>query len=1212
MYLKSIELVGFKSFAERTKLTFEPGMTAIVGPNGCGKSNVSDAVRWVLGEQSAKALRGSKMEDVIFNGTDSHKPLSMAEVSMCLAGCEGTLGTEYDEVVITRRVLRSGEGQYFINKTPCRLKDIQRLFMDTGIGTNSYSLMEQGRIDLILSSRPEDRRAVFEEASGITKFKADKKEAIRKLEQTEANLLRLSDIIREVKRRIISLQRQAGKARRYKSLQDELRGLDIYLSRERIGTLTDEVSSLESRLASIVEQDEALRADIRDTEARTLQHRTDLNRIEEEISQAMDAASRAESERNRMQHVMNMNEDRIRELADLSERDNKDANEAQDRLQDQERRLQDLNQRIEQATAERDAAEQDLASSSQRLAELDQAVEDTRSLLNRLRSDSMDLESRSARLQNELSDLDAEERSNVIRRERLAAELGEAKRSVEKFQQRQAHTEGQMQTLKQEVAQREQQVHAVASERNDAQTRLAAVQDQLHEIETRFAARQAQTDLVAESDQQAEGLPGGARALLSSEGDLAPHRQAVLGMLADHVQAAPGYQKALEAAVRPWLDALVISNDASVRDILRALESRATGAARILAVDTSSAGIPAQADGDLLIRHVQCTEQGRAVAERLLRGVLVVEQLTDIPSPLPEGTTWVTKSGSVIRSDGSSEYWTPEQAETNPFSRRHMLDAWKRELGDLDHEKRRLLTERDHLRARLQELEGRLDAARHDLEESRRALALCEGEFQVKAEEAGQAAERQETVAFELNLVNEQQQSGGDRRSAILTDLDAVRKRHEEVRAEINTRTDEIRVSEQQRSEWLSAVTEKRVRAAEAKQTSGHLLNQRESLESRVRELQSLIDERRHGLSNYQDRINHLRQEMNDAAQRIQPLEEEAARYHQSLSDARKRREGMLAALTSFERALQEKRTASDDLRSRKSQIDVELAEQRMRRQNIIERIAQDYHITTEQMINEPDPQWPEGQVPDRDAVETQVAEIRAKLESMGPVNLVAIEEHEELEERMKFLTHQHDDLVSAKQQLMDMIRRINGTTTEMFTRTFDQVNVNFQEMFKKLFGGGSAKLVLVDDEDVLESGIEIIARPPGKKLQTVSLLSGGERTMTAVALLFSLYMVKPSPFCVLDELDAALDDSNIGRFVSMLKGFLDDSQFIVITHNRQTIEAADVLYGVTMEKHGVSKIVSVRFSRHAAEAQHAFQKPEPPPPAETPPEPAPVAPTAG
>ncbi len=1203
MYLKSLELVGFKSFAERTRLEFEPGMTAIVGPNGCGKSNISDAIRWVLGEQSAKALRGAKMEDCIFNGTETHKPLSMAEVSITLADCEKALGTEFNEVTITRRVFRTGEGEYFINKTPCRLKDIQRLFMDTGIGTNSYSLMEQGRIDQILSSRPEDRREVFEEASGITKFKTDKKEAIRKLEHTEANLIRLADIIREVRRQIISLQRQAGKARRYKELREKLRGYDIYATRERLNLFSQEIGTLESRLSSVTEQEEAVRADVDRNEQQAAQTRAELNAFEKEISDAMEAAVQARNELDRARETIGINQDRIRELKDLSERDTRDCEEARNRLDQHRVSLQELLAQLKDIIAARDLAEKDLQGQNEQLVKLDAELDQSRKGLHELGTESVDLESRFSKLQNELYTLDAQERTSAIRKERLAAEQAELQRSVETYAARQSEMDKNLQSLRDEVDAVARRIKDLTARRGNKAQAISDIQKEKSDLQARIAARKAQIELLSRNDAKAEGFPGGARALLDAESGLEVNRAVILGSLAEHIQAEPAYRTAVEAALRAWLDAVVISDDAFAMEILQALQARADGAARMVSL-RCRAPAPAtfiEGPGSRLIDHIQCPDEIRPLIERLLHNVRVVDQLVEIPLPLRPEAVYVSRTGAVIRGSGSFELWMPGAGEVNPVARQHTLIEWSQELATLENQRDELDRNLSVLLSDEQTFNESIEQARFQLEENQKKLSQSEGENHIISQGAAQARERSETVTWELSALKEQQASGGDRRSSIHEEMENIRTRQADVRSAIHSRTESLHALEQARAERAAEVTEHRVRFAERRQEVEHISTRKEPLEARIKELESLIANRSDGILSYQTRIQELETAIRNTESKLQPLQDEATRLSEQLETARRRRSEKAAALAGCDAILHEKRSMLDDIRNRKSQIDVELAEQRIRRQNLVDRISAEYRVTPEQMAAEPEPVWENDQKLDRDALETVIAEIRAKIEAMGPVNLVAIEEHRELEERFTFLSRQQDDLVNAKTQLMELIRKINKTTTEMFFQTFQQVNTNFQDMFKKLFGGGSAKLVLVNEEDVLESGIEIIARPPGKKLQTVSLLSGGERTMTAVALLFSLYMVKPSPFCMLDELDAALDESNINRFIKVLQGFLESSQFVVITHNRQTIAAAECLYGVTMEQNGVSKIVSVKFSQHEKKDNAPAKEPEPAPVTETP-----------
>ncbi len=1199
MYLKSLEMVGFKSFADKTTLQFEPGMTAIVGPNGCGKSNVADAIRWVLGEQSAKAMRGANMTDVIFNGTDTVKPHGMAEVSMTLANCEQALGLDYNEVTITRRVFRSGEGQYFINKAPCRLKDIQRLFMDTGIGTNSYSLMEQGRIDRILSSRPDDRREVFEEASGITKFKADKKEAIRKLDQTEANLLRLADILREVKRQIISLQRQAGKARRFQELQGQLRSLDLFAARERVTSLDQEIATLQARIASIVEQDEAVRQDLESVEKQNAETRATSAAVEKEINDAMEAAVRARTELERIQETMRHNQERILEMQALSERDTRDATEARSRLDQHQQSLMEQQAEMEKAKAQRETVERDLTTHAQRLNNCEQTLAEANKLIHRLRTEQLESETRVAQLQNELAQLDAEERTNMIRRERLAAEHGELQRTLQLFQERKQDLEARLKDLAEQAAQAQRSREALTGQKSNKTQAIADLKQKIADLRSRMAARQAQVDLLKASQTQREGFSAGARWVLAPTSALPVEREAILGPLAELLRAEPEYQLALEAILRPWTDAVVVRDAQTALALLAEFERNGKGAARFLfpAAGLARGSAPS---GDLLQNHVQCAEHIRPLLEDLLHNVAVADHASALSSKIPPHVVTVTRAGAVFRAGGAAEHWQRGDDQSNPLARQQMLDEWSRHINDLRGEVQAAEQALDSLQREETTLAATLADAGHALETARRNLALAEGEAQVITRDAGQAAERVETVAWEIQSLGQQNATSDERRKNIAANTDQQRNRQTEIRAAIAAKTEELREIEQAKAKAQSDVADLRVRFSESRLQVENIATRIERTHAHIQELESLIDERSRGVSTYQARIADLQKSIEDHTNRIKPSEEDLTRHEARLTDARATRAVLSASLASLDEELRQKRNALEDIRARKSQQDIELAQQQMRRTSLIERVTGEYRISAEQISDHPEPAWENGHKPDRDTLETMIAELRTKIEGMGPVNLVAIEEHRELEERLAFLTTQQTDLVNAKQQLMDLIREINKKTTEMFSATFDQVNKNFQEMFSKLFGGGSAKLVLVDEQDVLESGIEIIARPPGKKLQTVSLLSGGERTMTAVALLFALYLVKPSAFCMLDELDAALDEANIGRFVRTVQGFLEKSQFVVITHNRMTISAAQVLYGVTMAQQGISKIVSVKFNNQVAPAPDASTPSEQPTPTTT------------
>lgn len=1174
-------MLGFKSFANKTKLEFEPGMTAIVGPNGCGKSNIADAFRWVLGEQSAKSLRAGKMEDVIFNGTDARKPLGMAEVSISFVDCEKQLGTEFNEVTVTRRVFRSGEGQYFMNKTPCRLKDIQRLFMDTGIGTTSYSFMEQGRIDQILSSRPEDRREVFEEASGITKFKADKKEAIRKLDQTEANLIRLADVLREVKRQIGSLQRQAGKARRYKEMKDELRKLDLTVTRQRMKDSETIIRQLEGEVRTMADKIAAMHGEVEELEQNTAGLRAGLVQTERDIGAVLEAGVQARTRLDHARELIQVNRQRIDEYRQLSERDTKEIDATRGMIAEHRRQLEEYTQSLATSRSDRSQAEKDLQSANDLLASHQQQVESIRAQIQKMRIESVDLEAMHFKLQNEVVEIESRAREGVIRRERLAAEKGQLARTCAAYDQREKEVSAALQDLQGQLTSAADAMQTAEFDRAEKEKSLRETEQRCAEHQSLLAAKNAQIDMLTAAADTAEDFPGGARYLMDQAGRTAAGFEGVVGTLAASLDAEPGYGQAVEAALRPWFDAIVVKSADAARALVAAVASARQGSARLVPLSPADAAqlpkCPAQAVR--LADHVRCPEAIAGLVRMLLGRVFVVDSLDQVPAAPADGCAFVTRDGILVHGGGIAEYWMRDAHAGNPLSRRHLVAEAQSSAEELGVALAAHQQAAGRLRSEISSLDAMLKEHRATLDARKRSLAQKEGEHQVTAREAREARERLETVAWEHDNLSRQDVAGDTHRQGLVSKIGEIQAQRESNSAAIRDQTNALHNIETKNAELQTRATEARIRFVGLNQRAEHIEQQHATLESRIRELDSTVEGRTRGMRSYQEHVSGLTQAIETAESQLSSLQESVATTAARAESLKKDRETQTLELRDVELALAARRTSLEDMREQRNQRDLRLSETRMRLQNTIDRFTTDYRMTADQIKDEPDPVW-DGDPPSAESVETQAAELRTKLEAMGPVNLVAIEECSELEDRLAFLSAQETDLVNSKQQLIEMIKKINLTTSEMFRVTFERVNANFQVMFEKLFNGGTAKLVLVNEEDVLDCGIEIIARPPGKRLQNVSLLSGGERTMTAVALLFSIYMIKPSPFCLLDELDAALDESNIGRFVRILQEFLDQSQFVVITHNRQTIAAANILYGVTMPNKGISEIVSMRFAQ--------------------------------
>jgi chromosome segregation protein len=1187
VYLKQIELTGFKSFADKTRLQFEPGMIAIVGPNGCGKSNVSDAIRWVLGEQRPTALRCAKMPDVVFNGTDSRKPLGMAEVSITFADCDGILETEFNEVTVTRRVFRSGEGQYFINKTPCRLKDVHRLFMGTGIGTTSYSVMAQGQIDVILSSRPEDRRAVFEEAAGITKFKADRKEALRKIEQTEANLLRLADVIREVKRQIGTLQRQAGKAQKYKELRDELRGLDLFLTRRRLAALDIRIRELDTSIHALNEQWVSHQEFVAEAEAESSRIHGLIHETEERIADLTEQAAQADNRYIRAQEVIKVNEQRIAEYRAWAERDNREISETRTQIEQLRLQQESLAQKRLLLRQTEEVEQNALKEAQARFDAHRLQIEQTRGQLQQDRQKSVECERRTAQIQQELAAMEARQRELLMKRDRLAAEHGQVQETLAAAEHACAEVRARLDTHTAEVAAADERYETLDTERAAVTEELHALQTESARLQSEAAAKRAQLELLKDAGEIRDAYAPGSQLLLDPANPLGLEPQTVLGPLAEMFNAPPDLRLALEAALRAWLDAVIVRDAGAARRIFEMLLARGTpAAARIIAASVDGPGdrtdTPPPPPGPgltPLLDRVTVEKPFAGAARRLLGTVFLAESREAVPEAVPAGCSIVTRDGVIAHADGCAELWMPDSPVSSPLARKLLATETADQLTVLETTLRTTRTRQEQLAARSSELSLHLTQMRKTLDENRRRAAQAEGEHQSVSRDAERARARLDQVSRELNALTEQT-SGDEGICAARTDeldgLTATRARLLERIAENSTLLQE---REGVFGELSHALTECRIRVSSVSQQIEHAASQEEAVQTRMDELDRTLQGRNRGVMSYDESIGRLTQEIASLEANLDPMRITAETLHLKIEETRRERATRQRELEKTDATLTERRRALEAAREQRSRAEIDLAESRMRRQNHLDHIYNEYGLSPEELIAHADPAWPEGGPPPVPEIEARAASLTADIQALGPVNLVAIEEYKELEERYTFLKAQEEDLLKSKEQILELIAMINKKSGEMFQSTFDQANAHFDTMFTRLFNGGQAKLVLLENaEDPLECGIDIIARPPGKRPQSVTLLSGGERTMTAVSLLFAIFLIKPAPFCMLDELDAALDDSNIGRFVQTLKDFLKHSQFLIITHNQHTIAGSDIVYGVTQQEKGISKIVSMRL----------------------------------
>jgi chromosome segregation protein len=1229
MYLKNLTVLGFKSFADKTSLNFQPGVTAIVGPNGCGKSNVSDAIRWVLGEQSAKALRGGEMADVIFNGTDSRKPLGMAEVSLTIGGVDEeqlrAAGVEiaYNEVTVTRRVFRDGGSEYYINKTACRLKDIQQLFMGTGVGRTSYSIMAQGNITQILSSRPDDRRMIFEEAAGITKYKSQKKEALRKLEYTDQNLLRVADLVREVKRQIGSLQRQAGKARRYKQLSQELQHLDTQLARHQFDVFQSEIREREVAADQLRAEFEQTAADVMRREDEVLQLRERLSELEHEIAAMQQRGLELKNEADRHESRIHFNEQRLREFAEQNAKALSDISQAEER-----RTI--AQQEFETTAVALAASEEALATHRRQLEEKRRALQQVedglrqqQEALRQAQAEAFSAAQDLSRIRNEITALDFQKQGNVVRLEKLSAEKIQ-------LEEERVHSEIRLEEFAADV---EAQKLNVATQRGtveERQLRLRQIHEELTTLtqeQDRFLQQQAgkrsQLNVLEQLAADHEGFSAGSLAALKQS-------QHVLGSLADKIRVPDQFVTAIETALGHHLQLVLTEEPDSARQILADLSANKRGRASIapLAFTRTGSSAPGQeAGGADAAPQTQSFSSGpvelngaplaaievvdgdtavQPLLQRLLGLTRIVRNLEAATAAWNESNgslSYVTLEGELLSrhgvyTGGSNNGNGNGKAASSILGRKNQIAELQRALEQLQAQVAEVSRRKGALQSEQTELQASLQQAQSDLRQQEVAIATHEGEFNALKNALRLLHQKIDTVVYEIQSLAAQEKEGLEKRAGLASRAGELESREQQKQAEVAGFYNELESLRLQRDVANSGLTDSKVALATEEQMCASHRQQRFSLEQRVRELGQVIEARRSELGAFAGRREQAESEIEDSRRHIERLQHERELVNVQTAELQTQEQAQEAEIGSREELLRELRRRHSEIQQQRGTLEVELAQKNMSVQNLRERIQQKYHLNLDEVRGEcitityadegpakvhtltPEEMASAGAATDWDAVTRQVQDLQQRLDEMGPVNLVAIEEYEETEQRYQFLSKQHDDLVSAKAQLLEVINRINTQTREMFRTTFEQIRENFRNMFTEVFGGGKADLVLMDENDILESGIDIVARPPGKQLQTISLLSGGEQTMTAVSLLFSIYQVKPSPFCVLDELDAPLDESNINRFIRVLQRFLEHSQFIIITHNKRTIGMADVLYGVTMQEHGVSRIVSVKFHK--------------------------------
>ncbi|HEX4084308.1 MAG TPA: chromosome segregation protein SMC [Chthoniobacteraceae bacterium] len=1245
MYLQSLEILGFKSFAVKTVLNFDKGVTAVVGPNGCGKSNVLDAMRWVLGEQSAKALRGGEMADVIFSGTDSRPALGMAEVSLRFADCEKELGVDWNEVCITRRVFRDGGSDYLLNKTPCRLKDIQQLFMDTGIGRSAYSIMEQGKIDQILSSRPEDRRAIFEEAAGITKFKSQKKEALRKLEATEANLVRVTDIIREVKRQIGSLQRQAAKARRYQGMISDLRTLETHHAHRQFTALNTDIEAAGAEIERLTKAQETQEGEIETQETHVMARRAKIEELEESLNEARQAVQDIRSHIQNAEHRIGFNAERTEEFAGLIERYSRDVAGAEEKLAIQQTQIEHNDHELAEIAEALKGGQQHLSEQTAKVNALSGERVETERMLQGVFSGIAKIESRLSALRNEVGSLTGQRDGSEARMGILQSEIEQMGIGTAHLREHLESVRGRLDEQSRELEARNQEAREADLEAKGIAAELEAADRELRSQNNQLAEKESRAGALRQLIESGEGFGEGPKAVLRGLDNVEFFKPAVGGVLASHIQVDTENVAAVEAAFGQNLQAIVMKDSMVAEAVVKTLSAKQWGRAQLILREWQEAAPALEnepaPEGTLgwARERVKVDAALAPVVALLLGRFAIVADLDtamrmgreQLSAPAEKRCDFVTLAGDAVTRQGllTGGRAKGENAGASMLHRRNQVAEFEKQAAEIREKIASLTAGREAASGRLDAAKARLGEARDEAQKLTVAVSASRGELQQMEREERETAKKLESLSWEQENVRKRHTEAVEKIGAREQETEALGTQLGDFQMQQQTAAGQLDELRNREGTLTADLNELRIKVATEKQRHDSLFSQRAPMTARLNELREMILNRKRDVEGYRAKIDALeaesariREEMGAARERLVDAEAEVTRLSEE-------RAAMAGEAEEIEATLRILRRQVSELSERRGQQEVRRTQLQLRIDNLSEHMQRRYQMEirdfqpdtyllltslrelnkkrktsveepngeTAAALPEPEPPTaveaaqpagPGEEIPshetdqkiDWDRVEELVRELEQRVDSMGPINMDAIQEYDELEQRHTFLEQQLNDLTKSKAELADVIAKINETTRKLFAETFEKIRVNFQEMFVELFGGGKANLVLSDENDPLECGIEVIAKPPGKQLQSITLLSGGEKTMTAVSLLFAIYMVKPSPFCVLDEMDAPLDESNIMRFVKILDRFVSQSQFVVITHNKRTISRADVLYGVTMEEHGVSKLVGVKFAQ--------------------------------
>ena len=1181
MYLKRLELQGFKSFADKTVLELMPGLTTVIGPNGSGKSNISDAIRWVLGEQSMKSLRGTKSEDIIFAGTQNRKSLGFAEASLVFDNSDEKLPIEYSEVTVTRKIYRSGESGYYINKTPCRLKDILELFMDTGIGKDGYSIIGQGKIDDILSNKSEDRRHIFEEAAGIVKYRARKEESEKKLEHTKLNLLRVDDIVTEIEGSIGPLKEQSEKAKKYLDYRENLKNIEV-------GLFLHNIEENKNNLSKIEEDEKILKENYEDelTKQNKFQIqkddlKSDIDNITNQIEEMQKLGFESTNKIEKINSDIKVNEERISNNEINYKRFEEDINETKNKIEElkeeqktKENKKENLYKNKEKFEAELKEKQAELEKISSKLSEKEIEIEEKKkkveanvdlkyenqNVISTQNATFEEVEKREKTLKNEVQTTISELDSSRITKGEIEKEFSEIESKRNKAQEK---------------------LNNINEKRAESTQKIKEYEDEINKISYNIRMKDSRLKFLQETEKEKEGYTKSVKNLLLDCDKNKELSKGVCGVLANIVSTEKEYETAIEMCLGGSLQNIVTETESEAKKLVEHLRKNNMGRASFLPI-TSVKGRKIDKYDSKHINGiigvasdlVKYDKKYEGIILSLLGRTIIVDNMdngVELAKKNRYSFRIVTLKGDVINPSGSITGGSVMQKTVNILGRSREIESIQKEINVLNKKLENIQKEKEDYLSDIEDVLEEASSLEQNMQEvdityatEKQKMVSIEENVERLENRLARLKQEQESIINkkqELNSIKEEAKEQIEKLSKENEELNKVieefanlNKDNQKYIDDLNFDITNLKISVSSFEESEMSIKEMTERIEEdIKNNEESIRNKQEQLSNIKNDNEQLIN----NINELKNKITQIKEDVENSGNKVEKLKEERIKSNEKLEKTEKEIESLFKTIEGLKEQL-----VKIDVKKTKTAQDIE---------DIINKMWEEYELTPNSCENYEKP---------ANVAQTQkrVKEIREEIKKLGSINVDSIEEYKQLKERYDFMCEQRLDLEDAIAKLKKIINEMTQVMKEQFSEKFKIINKNFNEVFKELFGGGKAELILTDEQNILECGIEIQAQPTGKKLQNMSLLSGGERALTAIALLFAILKINPSPFCVLDEIEAALDDVNVFRYADYLKKFTKETQFLVITHRKGTMEAADTVYGVTMEENGISKLLSMKL----------------------------------